>query len=198
MELEGIDLDPETIDTYEMSLGAEFTSSLSSRVTFYYNESEDSIVATSSVVPLDLVNDPGNVRDHGFEIEVAYEFGRGTYLAGHYNYRRFHEGDHGWHVGSIMASIRLSRYLNFYADCQFNDGRERWAPGDDQDDPSGYAIVNATLIAKKFLEGYEGLEFRGSAYNLLDKDYRADVGPTIPNDLPEPGIHFLFEVKYKF
>jgi len=34
----GLDLDPETIDTYEISLGAEFTPSLTSRVTFFHNE----------------------------------------------------------------------------------------------------------------------------------------------------------------
>jgi len=102
------------------------------------------------------------------------------------------------HVGSIMTNIRLSRYLNFYADCQFYGGMERGGAGDDRDDPSGYAIVNATLTTKKFLKGYEGLEFRGSVYNLLDKDYTHATGTEIPHDLPRPGRSFIIELKYKF
>jgi len=195
--LSGIELDPETIDTYEISLGAEFTSSLSSRVTFYYRELEDAIVGTTSAAPWNLANASWTERDHGFEIEAEYNFGRGTYLAGHYIYLDFNGGAGAVHVGSIMSNIRLSRYLNFYADCQIGDGRERW-PGDDRDDPPGGAVVNATLIAKKFLKGYEGLEFRGSVYNLLDKDHTSPTGPEIPNDIPGEGINFLLELRYSF
>ena len=97
-----------------------------------------------------------------------------------------------------MSNIRLSRYLNLYADCQFIDGLQRWVTGDDRDDPSGYAIVNATLIAKKFLKGYEGLELRGSVYNLLDKDWVTPTDPKIPNDMPRPGRNYMVEIKYTF
>jgi hypothetical protein len=75
-----------------------------------------------------------------------------------------------------MANIRLSRYLNFYTDCNFEDDLGR-LDEDSRDDPSGYAVVNTTLIAKKFLKGYEGLELRGSAYNLFDKDYKHPQEP---------------------
>ena len=99
-----------------------------------------------------------------------------------------------------MSNIRLSRHLNFYVDCQFIDGEERlrWMPGEDREDPSGYAIVNATLIARKFLKGYEGLELRGSIYNLLDKDYTHSSGPELPNDFPMPDRHYLLELRYTF
>ena len=42
--LGNLDLDPEEIDTYEVSLGAEFTPSLSGRVTLYYRETKDLIL----------------------------------------------------------------------------------------------------------------------------------------------------------
>jgi outer membrane receptor protein involved in Fe transport len=63
---------------------------------------------------------------------------------------------------------------------------------------SGYGIINATLIAKKFLNGYEGLESQGSVYNLFNKDYKSptDKGQ-LPNDTPRPGRNFIVEVKYK-
>ena len=97
-----------------------------------------------------------------------------------------------------MANIRLSRYLNFYADCRFQDAYKRYFPGDTRDDVSGYGIVNATLIAKKFLKGYEGLELRGSVYNLLDKEYSQSKSPDLPNDWPMPDRHYLLELRYTF
>ena len=69
--------------------------------------------------------------------------------------------------------------------------------GDSRDDMAGYAVVNTTLIAKKFLKGYENLEVRGSIYNLFDKDYTCPEA-ILPNDMPQPERNFFVEVKYKF
>ena len=133
---------------------------------------------------------------------MKYDLGRGSYLALNYRYmifqKRFMERQIPRHIGNIMANIRLSKYLNFYASCHIEDGFRR-DRGDDRDDVSGYGIVNTTLIAKKFLKEYEGFEVRGSVYNLFDKDY---VSPHpadfLPEDMPRPGRTFLVEVKYKF
>ena len=96
-----------------------------------------------------------------------------------------------------MTNIRLSRYFNFYADGFISSGQERWRLEDTRDDQPAYGVVNATLIAKKFLKRYEELELRGSVYNLLDEDYTSPHGPQLPNDLPMPGINFLVEIRGK-
>jgi len=91
------------------------------------------------------------------------------------------------HTGNIMANLRLSRYLNLYTSCHFEDGFRRQRK-DNRDDMSGYAIFNTTLIAQKFLKGYEGLELRASVYNLFDKDYSSPAGNhELPQDIPRPG-----------
>jgi hypothetical protein len=131
---------------------------------------------------------------------MKYDLGRGTYLAGNYNYSNWKTGafvNAQTHEGKLMTNIRLSRYFNFYADCRFMSGRRRWLAGDTRDDPAGFGLVNATLIAKKFLKRYEELELRGSVYNLFDKDWIMPQGPQLPNDLPMPGINFLVEVRCK-
>ncbi|GAG17543.1 unnamed protein product, partial [marine sediment metagenome] len=147
-----------------------------------------------------------NGRDQGLELELNYDFGRGTYLALNYAYYRPispHTAFRNWpaprHIGNVMANIRFSRHLNFYAQCHVEDGFRRDV-GDPRDDPSGYATVDATLIAKKFLKGYEGLELRGSVYNLFDKDYTSPFGDptTMPTDIPRAGRSFIIELKYKF
>ena len=71
-------------------------------------------------------------------------------------------------------------------------------PADLQDETSSLTIVNATQISKNFLKGYDGLELRGSVYNLFDKDWSRLTPIEIPNDWPIPGINYLLEMKYKF
>jgi len=198
----GSDLDPETIDTYEVSLGADFTSSFSGRITLFYKEEEDIIWPVGPFIFANV----GKVRDQGFEVEAKYDFGKGTYISGYYEYLSVKSGPNfSNYKAYLMANVRLSRYLNFHADCIHWDSMNRMIPEDPRDDPSSLTLVNATLIAKKFLEGYEGLELRGSVYNLFDKDWSWPVpGGTppepqpIPHDWPIPGINYLLEVKYRF
>ena len=163
---------------------------------------------------------PATFQDHppqrfpkprqGEEVEIKYDLGRGSYLGLNYRYmiyqKRFIAAYSPMHLGNVMANFRLSKFFNFYASCHIEDGfrrdrltlygRRNW---EKRDDISGYGIVNTTLIAKKFLKGYEGFEVRGSIYNLFDKDY---VSPypllILPEDLPRAGRTFLLEVKYKF
>ena len=69
----------------------------------------------------------------------------------------------------------------------------------DRDDPDGFGIVNLTVIAKDFIKGFEGLELRGSVYNLFDEDYAFPTSQnTLPDDLPMPGINYYAEVRYSF
>ena len=191
------DLDAEKKDTFEASLGADFTSSFSSRGTFFYRVIEDSIVATSSVAPWNWANASGKWRDHGLEIEAKYDFGRGTYIAGNYSYLSFNDGP-AVHLGDIMANIRLSKSLNFNVDCVFWDGFESTIPDDTRDDPAGHGVVSATLIAQKFIKGYERLELRGSVFNLLDKDFKVATPPQLPSDMAMPGRNYMVEAKYTF
>jgi outer membrane receptor protein involved in Fe transport len=53
------------------------------------------------------------------------------------------------------------------------------------------------MIARDFLKGYEGLELRGSVYNLFDEDW-SYWAEGLPYGWPQPGINFLLEVKYSF
>ena len=86
--------------------------------------------------------------------------------------------------------------MNFCADCNHLDSLNR-APEDPRDDPSSLTLVNATLIAKKFLKRFEDLELWGSVYNLFDKDWSLPLSKEmhVPNDFPIPGINYLLDIK---
>jgi iron complex outermembrane receptor protein len=200
LALPGYDLDPETIDTYEIGLDAEFIPSLTSRATFFHNEGDNSVVALQ-----EAFQNERKTRSQGVEIEARYDFPRGSYLTMNYTYTRWispHVKFRNWwapkHLGNVIANIRLSRYLNFNLVCHIEDGFRRNVD-DTRDDMAGYAVFNTTLIVKNFLKEYTNLELRGSIYNLFDKDYTTpDYTIGLPDDMPRTGRNFMVEVKYKF
>ena len=53
----------------------------------------------------------------------------------------------------------------------------------------------AQKIDSDILKNYEGLEVRGSLYNLFDKDYTSPTAVfDLPDDLPRPERNFIIEV----
>ena len=199
------DIDPETVDTYEISLGAQFTSSFSGRTTFYRSDYKDGISYKSVGDDVQLIN---YVEEQykGVELELKYDFRRGSYLAVNYTYQTTDDPDTNesssvllpTHKGNIIANIRLNKYLNFNTYCHFRDGYKR-AEDDPRDDMKGQAIVNATLIAKKFLKRFQGLELRASVYNIFDEDYTMPTGTImIPGDIPMPGRNYMLGIRYAF
>lgn len=190
-------IDPQTIDTYEFSIGADITSSLEGRITFFRSEEKDKIEVGDDGFATNAETSP---RSQGVEVEARYDFGRGTYITANFVFSSMREYDQPRaYIGKIMSNIRLSKYLNLYLDCFHLGGLSRVIDYDLRDSSSGHTIANATLIARKFLKGYDGLELRGSIYNLFDEDYASAVGlGWVPYGYPQPGINFLVEVEYRF
>jgi outer membrane receptor protein involved in Fe transport len=94
-----------------------------------------------------------------------------------------------------MANLRLTKYFNLQTNVYFEGARER-IEGDLREDPEGFAVVDLTLIARKFIEG---LELRMSVYNVLDTEYTiATPAGTLPVDFPMAGRNFLVEASYNF
>jgi len=135
---------------------------------------------------------------------LKYDFRRGSYLAVNYTYQTTEDPDTNesssillpTYKGNIIANIRLNKYLNFNTYCHFRGGYQR-AEYDPRDNMQGNAIVNATLIAKKFLRRFKGLELRASVYNLFDEDYTMPTDSLrIPGDIPMPGRNYMFGITY--
>ncbi|GAK59366.1 hypothetical protein U27_06350 [Candidatus Vecturithrix granuli] len=199
------DLDPETVDTVELSVGANLTSALSARITGFYNSIKDSIDLVTYDVQ-DIFENSSEIRARGIEAEWKYDFGKGTYLAMNYTYQDSQNLDTDRqlydipkHKGNVLSNIRISKYLNFYADLHFEEGFTREKGDIRQDDNPGFAVVNTTILAKKFWPRFEGLELRGSVYNVFDKDYTVPTAKdSLPVDYPMPGRSFLVEMRATF
>ena len=203
------DLKPVTNDSYELSFGVRFLPSFSAQVTGFYFEQKDLIGPDLSGSPpsRQFINS-AKAEYKGVELQMKYDFGRGTYLSMNYTYQNFEGFDPdlpfmgAWwepkQLGTLAANIRLNRYLNLNAYLLYRGDWTR-LPDDTRDDPEDYALVNATLIARNFLKELKGLEVRGSVHNLFNKEYTSPTAPgELPDDLPMPGINFFLELRYTF
>jgi iron complex outermembrane receptor protein len=211
-------LKPETENSYELSLGAQFFP-FTGQVTVFYKKIKDYIGYTLRGSPPGYKNvNLGEITNQGVTLQMKYDFGRGTYLAMNYTHlsmevimgseARFPGKRYkpfAWYeparIGTLMANVRLNRYLNLNTYLLYRGG---WTRGEGpletrDDDPGDYITANVGLIAKNFLKELKGLEVRGMVYNLFNKQYTSPTGPgELPDDMPMPGINFFVELRYAF
>ncbi len=201
------DLDPETVDTYEISLGAMLENGFSGRITGFWNTIEDNIdlIQIDETTGNAIFGNKDDLESIGMELELRFNFDSNTYVGMNYTYQDSENQDTGerlWnlprHKGTVMGNVDFWEYFNFYADFVFAADFSR-QEGDPRDDVSDFGVINTSLIAKEFLEGYEGLELRFSVYNLLDKEYTYPYAlGTLPDGLVDPGLTYFGEVRYNF
>ena len=201
------DLKNQTSETLELTFGADFHP-FSGQVTPFCSRGKDSIFMSqdsSGGFPRYKWINSDTIEKIGVELQMKYDFGRGTYLGVNYTQFSIDTGDTGadiWmeptRLGTLTGNVRLNKYLNLNAQLFYKGGWHR-EQGDPREDMSDYVTANATLIAKNFLKELKGLEFRGSVYNLFNKDYTSPTAAgELPGDMPLPGINFMLELRYAF
>ncbi len=200
------DLEPEVVDTYEMSVGADLSESFSARATGFLNNFQDSVEAVNQLdasgFTQRVFQNKSKIRTQGVDVELKYDFGKGTYMGMNYTLQDAENLDTNegfWnnpeHKGNVMANVRLTKYFNLQTNVYFEGARKR-AEGDTREEPEGFALVDLTLLARKFVDG---LELRFSVNNVLDKEYAIPTPPdSLPVDFPMPGRSFFVEASYSF
>ena len=199
------DLNPEIVDTYEMSFGAQVSSALSGRLTLFRNHIDDSIELVSYETQ-NVFENQGEIRAQGIELEMRYDFGKGTYLGMNYTYQDAENLDDDEelynapdHKGNVMANVRFSKYVNWYVEWCFQEGFTRQKDDSRDYDNPGFGVCNTTLLLRKFLPKLEDFEIRGSLYNIFDEDYTVPTAKDgLPVDYPMPGRQFLVDLQYAF
>ena len=204
------DLKPMTKDTYELTFGLRFLPSFNTQLTGFLYEPKNALapVLVGTSGRWQYTNFDSNTKNRGVELQMKYDFGRGTYLSMSYTYIDLElRGPNGQRLshyympsqlGTLNANIRLNRYLNLNAYLLYRGGWERMI-NDPREDPGDYAVVNATLIARNFLKELKGLEVRAAVKNLLNKAYTSPTAAGyLPDDMPMPGINFFLELRYTF
>jgi iron complex outermembrane receptor protein len=195
-------LQPETIDTYELSLNYRPTSSFKTNISLYYYQAEDLIdyVFTPSAGGLQAQN----VRDqdgYGLEWEASWEVTRALRINGSYAWQRSEDSDSGQDIADapqqqltlstfwkIAPQWLLSNQINWVAD------RKR-AANDIRSDIDDYRLVNLTLKRQNL---YKNLDAGIGIRNVFDKDALEPSDGVIQNDFPLEGRSAWLELLYQF
>lgn len=196
------DLQPETIDTYELSFNYRPTQNFQTNLSLYYYQAEDLIeyVFTPSEGGLQAQN----VRDqdgHGFEWEASWELTQNFRINTNYAWQRSEDSDSGQEIADapqqqltlssfwkIAPQWLLSSQINWIAD------RKR-AQSDARSDIDDYTLVDLTL---KRQNAYKNLDIGIGIRNLFDEDAREPSDGTIADDFPLEGRSFWAELRYQF
>ncbi len=197
-ELGNPDLNPEKIDTYEVSIGYDFAKHYSTNITYFRSVIDNSIKLDSSSVYANT----GKVRIDGVEVEFKANIKESHYGYANYTYQYPRDDETGSkiidvasHKGNVGVNFELGKHLNVNSNLLVVGPRRR-ASADIRDKLTGYELLDLTLIGKNF---FRTTEFRISIHNLLDDDY-ADPATTstVADDYRRKGINFTIDFRYKF
>ncbi len=201
-------VDPETIDTYELAFDLQPTKDLHGIVSFFYYEAQDLIDAVGSGGPVPVFQNTGEQEGHGFEIELEWDIIDTLKVRSNFAYQR---SKNKITDELVPDAPEMQFYLNphwKFAENWSLDGQYYWigeqhrAVGDPRENINDYDLVNLTLRRKNIIEN---LDVALAVRNLFDEDARtpsiydpnAPEGAYIPDDYPIEGRSFWLEISYK-
>jgi outer membrane receptor for ferrienterochelin and colicins len=196
-------LDPETIDTYEIAFDYRPNKAIRLGLNLFEYRISGLIDYVSDPPPA-TTKTAQNARDqkgHGFEIEAEWLVTDTLRLRGNVAYQRSKDKKTGEIVPDAPG-------LQFYANAHWEfmpewslDGQYFWigdrhrAAGDPRPKIKDYDLVNLTLRRKNIARHWD---FAIAVRNLFDEDVREPSTPAIPNDYPMEGRSFWAELRYTF
>jgi len=192
------DLDPETIDTYEVVFDYAFSPDLRAGLNLFYYEM-DNIIRFSP----DASNAGGQTGE-GFEFELEWQLSPLTHMVGNYAYQRAEDdltGTPAANAPQQQLYLRIDRQLTpkWHLSGQVNSVIDRnRAEGDSRSEISDYTTLDVALKGRELLPG---ITLMATVFNLADADarepglYDAVNGTVaIPGDLPLPGRSFMLSI----
>ncbi|PHS40373.1 MAG: hypothetical protein COB07_04560 [Sulfurovum sp.] len=188
-------LNPENIDTYEMSWTNSDIDNTEIILTLFHNKINDIINIDSNGIH----ENRGNVKTVGLETEVKYNLGRGSFVMANYTYQdpgnettESSIANVSKHKAYMGINYRIDKTYNLYVDANYI-GEQFRAIGDTREEVEGSVIGNATLLLKNIF--VEDLKLRLSVYNFFDEQ---TYDSSTPFDYPLAERSFMAELTYKF
>lgn len=195
------DLNPEKVETFEVGLSYQFNKHIFSSINYFHNEISDLIVLRNLPAAKTVQRyENMNARVQGVEMETRVDIIKDNYIFMNYTFQNPEDASGNdlpfvaHHYGNFGINVHYWKYINTNLSTFISGTRSR-DEGDNRDNLPAYALLNLSIIAKKF---FKTMEIQGTVFNLLDKDY-SDPGPTqIKDDLPRPGRTFFVGLGYQF
>ncbi|MCG7200512.1 TonB-dependent receptor [Marinobacter pelagius] len=201
------DLEPESIDTYEIGVSHSVDPGFSYGVNLFYYEIDDLINAEPIEGPVSTrYENSGKREGYGGELELRKTITDSLSTVGNYAFQRSEERDTGSRVGDapehqVYARLEWDVLTDWQLNTQINwVGEQYRRPGDTRDPVDDYTTIDLTLLGNRV---WRDLDVSLTVRNLLDEDARspspfADPSPAVPGDFPLPGRQVLGELSYRF
>ena len=197
------DLEPETIDTYELAFIWEPTKDLRITPSLFYYDIDGLIEYVPDPAPATskTAQNAKEQKGRGFELDVDWNVMRSLRLQANLAYQRSKDRETGELVPDapewqFYANAHWSFLPEWSLDTQYFWIADRHrADGDLRDDIDDYSIVNLTLRRKNIADHWDvALAVR----NLFNHDVREPSDGTIPNDYPMETRAIWGEVRFHF
>lgn len=196
------DLDPEHIDTLELSFNYRLNANFQTTLTLFTYQAKDMIEfipdmgATTSTAQ--------NARDQdgdGFEWEASWQPIPSLRLNGNYSWQDAKDAQSGLAVADAPGQqFKVGANWEFRPEWSLNSqiywvGDRQRAAGDERPAIDDYALLNLTLRRKNILPN---LDLSIAMRNLTDEDAREPSNGTIADDYPLESRSMWLELKYLF
>lgn len=196
-----LDLDPETIQSYELVWEQTLSRHLRGSFSLYHNVISDLIAYTED--PHDgllVFENSGDATATGAEVSLEGQWDNGLQVELSYSYQDAEDDETGERLvnaprhmvkTTLMAPIIAER-VHVGLEMQYDGGRKTIAA----DDTDNFLIMNLTLIGQDIIDG---MTFSASIYNLFNKGYDFPASAEHSQDVIEQdGRIFWFKVSYLF
>ena len=191
------DLEPETIDTYEIALN--YRAAVHTKLNVFYYKAKD-LIDYDQNTPA-VAQNMNEQTGYGTELEMEYSVNNVLSLRGNYAYQHSEDDKTGEkvkyapvHQAFAQVQYQPNRDWNtnvqyFYIGKRYRDSTDTRAPLEAD------SLVNITVSRSDIVQG---LDLLLSARNVLDEDYREPSSASIPNDYPMQGRYLFAELRYRF
>lgn len=195
------DLDPETIETYELVMEHRLSRHLSLTASTFYYQMDD--IISQERDPADRLlayRNKDEATGRGAELELEGRWDNGVNGRVSYTFVQTHDKEtrrallnSPRHVAKLNLTVPLVADKVFTGlEAQFTDRRRSEREGD----AGSYCLVNLTLLCQEL---WPGLELSASVYNVLDTEYDDPASGEHRQDvLEQDGRNFRVQLTYKF
>lgn len=209
------ELQPELVDTYQVSVSHIAWQRLVNRAGYFYNKIRDAVVSTGSG-PSTVYRNSGDVTIDGLEYETEYKRSRAQVRA-NYTYTRLIKATSPaypqangaikyWpsHMGSAILDVKPLASQDLWVEGAMRYLGRQQSPTanlagaymvDTGLEIGGFALFNAKVTWDNIFR--PGLGVGLKVENLMDKDYRLSGG-NLAIPFEQPGRWWFLDVSYKF
>ena len=197
-------LDPETIDTFEIAFN--YRAPIHTKLNLFYYKAQDMInYIFDTGTKLTTAQNSKDQTGYGIELELEYSLSKELSLRGNYAYQHSIDDETKERVEyapvhQAYAQLQYHPSHDWHVNAQYHYIGKRYRVATDSrkatsEAMSGDSLVNLTIERKNIIKGVDLLV---SARNLFDEDYRESSNGQIGEDYPMAGRYVFGEIRYRF